>query len=146
MTDTAEPALLQTRVLTKTFGGLVAVDRLELAVRPGTVHSIIGPNGAGKTTVFNCIMAFFPISSGELWFDGHRIDGLMPDQVAEAGVNRTYQNIRLFKNMTAFENILVGMHMHLKSRGFMPAMGSSSISSLGLAASARPISRRRCSP
>ncbi len=109
------PALLVTKQLTKTFGGLVAVDKLDLTVEPGTVHSIIGPNGAGKTTVFNCIMAFFPPSSGEVWFDEHRVDGVTPDKVAEAGINRTYQNIRLFKNMTAFENILVGMHMHLKS-------------------------------
>ena len=117
-------ALLDTRALTKTFGGLVAVDRLDLAVQRGTVHSIIGPNGAGKTTVFNCIMAFFPISSGAVWFDGHRVDGLTPDKVAEAGLNRTYQNIRLFKNMTAFENILVGMHMHLKSHWWGAVLNS----------------------
>ncbi len=101
--------------LTKNFGGLVAVDHLDLSVQKGHVHSIIGPNGAGKTTVFNCIMEFYQPDGGEVWFDGLRIDGVTPDKVAEAGINRTYQNIRLFKNMTAFENILVGMHMHLTS-------------------------------
>jgi branched-chain amino acid transport system ATP-binding protein len=107
--------LLKTEQMTKRFGGLVAVDRLELEVRPGAIHSIIGPNGAGKTTVFNCIMEFYTPDHGEIWFDGQRIDGLTPDRVAAAGINRTYQTIRLFRNLTAIENILVGMHIHLKS-------------------------------
>ena len=111
----ATPGLLVTEGLTKNFGGLVALDHLDLAVAQGDVHSIIGPNGAGKTTVFNCIMEFYQPDGGAVIFDGQRIDGVTPDKVAEAGINRTYQNIRLFKNMTAFENILVGMHMHLKS-------------------------------
>jgi branched-chain amino acid transport system ATP-binding protein len=93
----------------------VAVDRLDLAVKERTIHSVIGPNGAGKTTVFNCIMEFYTPESGRIWFNGRRIDGLLPDRVAAAGINRTYQNIRLFKNLTAIENILVGMHIHLKS-------------------------------
>jgi branched-chain amino acid transport system ATP-binding protein len=101
--------------MTKRFGGLVAVDRLDLEVEQGSIHSIIGPNGAGKTTVFNCIMEFYPPEDGQIWFAGQRIDGLMPDRVAAAGINRTYQAIRLFRNLTAIENILVGMHVHLKS-------------------------------
>lgn len=107
--------LLKTEMMTKYFGGLVAVDRLDLEVREGAIHSIIGPNGAGKTTVFNCIMEFYTPDEGTIWFAGERIDGVMPDRVAEAGINRTYQNIRLFRNLTAIENILVGMHIHLKS-------------------------------
>ena len=107
--------LLRAAQMTKRFGGLIAVDRLELEVRQGAVHSIIGPNGAGKTTVFNCIMEFYAPDDGEIWFDGQRIDGLTPDRVAAAGINRTYQTIRLFRNLTAIENILVGMHLHLKS-------------------------------
>lgn len=107
--------LLLAKELTKNFGGLIAVDKLDLDVKHKTVHSIIGPNGAGKTTVFNCIMEFYAPDGGEVWFDGERIDGILPDRVAAAGVSRTYQNIRLFKNLTALENILVGMHMHLKS-------------------------------
>jgi branched-chain amino acid transport system ATP-binding protein len=110
-----EQPILQTDQMTKRFGGLVAVDRLDLAVKERTIHSVIGPNGAGKTTVFNCIMEFYTPESGRIWFNGRRIDGLLPDRVAAAGINRTYQNIRLFKNLTAIENILVGMHIHLKS-------------------------------
>jgi branched-chain amino acid transport system ATP-binding protein len=109
------PVLLQTHQMTKRFGGLVAVDRLDLAVQAGSIHSIIGPNGAGKTTVFNCIMEFYTPDSGQIFFDAERIDRLTPDRVAQAGINRTYQNIRLFRNLTAIENILVGMHIHLKS-------------------------------
>jgi branched-chain amino acid transport system ATP-binding protein len=108
-------ALLKTEKMTKHFGGLIAVDRLDLEVREGAIHSIIGPNGAGKTTVFNCIMEFYTPDEGAVWFAGERIDGVTPDRVAEAGINRTYQNIRLFRNLTAIENILVGMHIHLKS-------------------------------
>jgi len=106
---------LVTDQMTKRFGGLIAVDRLDLSVKEHAIHSIIGPNGAGKTTVFNCIMEFYTPDSGRIWFNGRRIDGLLPDRVAAAGINRTYQNIRLFKNLTAIENILVGMHIHLKS-------------------------------
>jgi branched-chain amino acid transport system ATP-binding protein len=108
-------ALLRTDQMTKRFGGLVAVNQLELEVQDGAIHSLIGPNGAGKTTVFNCIMEFYPPDDGEIWFAGQRIDGLTPDRVAAAGINRTYQTIRLFRNLTAIENILVGMHIHLKS-------------------------------
>ena len=107
--------LLVTTDLTKRFGGLIAVDQLNLSVRQGSIHSIIGPNGAGKTTVFNCIMEFYTPDAGSIVFAGNRIDGLTPDKVAVAGINRTYQNIRLFKNITALENILVGMHIHLTS-------------------------------
>jgi branched-chain amino acid transport system ATP-binding protein len=108
-------ALLKTEAMTKRFGGLVAVEKLDLEVKEGSIHSIIGPNGAGKTTVFNCIMEFYTPDEGAVWFAGERIDGVTPDRVAAAGINRTYQNIRLFRNLTAIENILVGMHIHLKS-------------------------------
>ena len=76
---------------------------------------MIGPNGAGKTTVFNCIMQNLQISGGQIWFSGERVDGLTPDRVAALGISRTYQNIRLFRNITAMENLLVGMHLHLRS-------------------------------
>ena len=107
--------LLQCNQLTMRFGGLVAIADLDLAVQGGSIHSVIGPNGAGKTTVFNCITQNLRPSSGEVWFDGERIDGLTPDRVAAAGISRTYQNIRLFRNITALENLLVGMHLHLRS-------------------------------
>ena len=114
MTESGGP-LLRTEAMTKRFGGLIAVEKLDLDVKEGTIHSIIGPNGAGKTTVFNCIMEFYTPEEGAIWFAGERIDGVTPDRVAAAGINRTYQNIRLFRNLTAIENILVGMHIHLKS-------------------------------
>ncbi len=113
-TDTPGP-ILQCRAVTMRFGGLVALSDLDLAIAPGTIHSIIGPNGAGKTTAFNAVTQHIQPSSGEVWFNGRRIDGLTPDRVAAAGVSRTYQNIRLFRNVTAIENLLVGMHLHLRS-------------------------------
>jgi branched-chain amino acid transport system ATP-binding protein len=97
------------------FGGLVAIADLDLAVTENTIHSVIGPNGAGKTTVFNCITQNLRPTSGEVWFAGSRIDGLTPDRVAVVGISRTYQNIRLFRNISALENLLVGMHLHLRS-------------------------------
>jgi branched-chain amino acid transport system ATP-binding protein len=109
-----EPLLL-CRHVTKRFGGITALSDLDLAVADGVIHSIIGPNGAGKTTVFNCITQNLKPTSGEVWFRGERIDGLTPDRVAAAGISRTYQNIRLFRNITAIENLLVGMHLHLRS-------------------------------
>ena len=107
--------ILQTKQLTMRFGGLTAVGGLDLEVREREIHSVIGPNGAGKTTVFNCIMQNIKPTSGQIWFRGERLDGLTPDRVAAVGISRTYQNIRLFRNITAIENLLVGMHLHLKS-------------------------------
>jgi len=97
------------------FGGLTAIADLNLAIEERSIHSVIGPNGAGKTTVFNCITQNLRPSSGQVWFAGERVDGLTPDRVAAAGISRTYQNIRLFRNITAIENLLVGMHLHLRS-------------------------------
>jgi branched-chain amino acid transport system ATP-binding protein len=108
--------ILKTDRLTMRFGGLVAVSELNLRVRERAIHSVIGPNGAGKTTVFNCIMQNLQISGGQIWFSGERVDGLTPDRVAALGISRTYQNIRLFRNITAMENLMVGMHLHLRSR------------------------------
>lgn len=107
--------ILTTSKLGKRFGGLAAVSDLDLSVEAGTIHSIIGPNGAGKTTAFNIITQNQAPSSGEVRFLGERLNGYTPDRVAAAGISRTYQNIRLFRNITAIENLLVGMHLHLKS-------------------------------
>src|ERR1700730_799623 len=113
--DAAPEPILRTERLTMRFGGLTAVGELDLNIQERAIHSIIGPNGAGKTTVFNCIMQNFQISAGQIWFAGERVDGLTPDRVAALGISRTYQNIRLFRNITAIENLLVGMHLHLRS-------------------------------
>jgi branched-chain amino acid transport system ATP-binding protein len=101
--------------MTKRFGGLVAIRALDLEVEERSIHSVIGPNGAGKTTLFNCVTGFYRPDEGEIWFAGQRIDGLRPDEIAHLGIARTYQNIRLFANMTVLENVLVGLHRHLRS-------------------------------
>lgn len=108
-------AMLSCRAMTMRFGGLTAVSALDLSITENSIHSIIGPNGAGKTTVFNCVTQNIRPTSGEVWFAGRRVDGLTPDRVAAAGISRTYQNIRLFRSISAIENLLVGMHLHLSS-------------------------------
>ena len=102
-------ALLAAIGITKRFGGLVAINDVSLSVPKAAIHSIIGPNGAGKTTLFNCLTSFVKPTSGEIRLGGARIDGLRPDLVAAHGVARTYQNIRLFPDLTALENIMVGV-------------------------------------
>lgn len=114
----AKNILLLAKKATKKFGGLVAVDQLDLTVRAESIHSIIGPNGAGKTTFFNCVTGFYKPEEGEITFVGHPLLGLLPDQIVRLGISRTYQNIRLFPNLTAIENVLVGLHTHLRS-GFL---------------------------
>jgi branched-chain amino acid transport system ATP-binding protein len=108
-------AVLESIKVTKRFGGLQALSNINLEVEEKSIHSVIGPNGAGKTTLFNCVTGFYIPEEGEIRLNGRNITGLSPDRVTRLGVSRTYQNIRLFKNMTAVENILVGMHPHLKS-------------------------------
>lgn len=110
-----EDSILVANGMTKRFGGLVAVDHLDFYIPRGAISSIIGPNGAGKTTFFNCITGFYQIDEGDLIFDGNRINGKSPDLITRAGIARTFQNIRLFSNMTAIENIMVGQEPHLTS-------------------------------
>jgi len=111
-------ALLISNKMTKRFGGLVAIDELDLEIKETSIHSIIGPNGAGKTTFFNCVTGFYKPESGGIRFNGHSLVGLLPDQIVRLGIARTYQNIRLFPELTAMENVLVGLHSHLKSGFF----------------------------
>ncbi len=101
--------------LVKRFGGLGAVNHFDFQCDQGSIVSIIGPNGAGKTTVFNCITGFYKIDGGEIIFKGNIINDRSPDRITRSGISRTYQNIRLFSNMTGVENILVGMEPHLRS-------------------------------
>ena len=108
-------AVLTAKNITKRFGGLDALLKVDLEVKENAIQSIIGPNGAGKTTFFNCITGFYNPEEGDILLGNKSITGLSPDRVTRLGISRTYQNIRLFKNMTAVENILVGMHPHLKS-------------------------------
>ena len=102
--------LLQLDGVTKVFGGLTAVDGVTIQVNKGEIFSIIGPNGAGKTTVFNLITGIYKPEKGGMIFDGQSIVGLSPDRVLRRGITRTFQNIRLFNNMSVLENVLVGEH------------------------------------
>ena len=108
-------AVLTAKQVTKRFGGLEALRAIDLEVQENAIQSIIGPNGAGKTTFFNCITGFYSPEEGDIFLGDRPIVGLSPDRVTRLGISRTYQNIRLFKNMTAVENIMVGMEPHLKS-------------------------------
>jgi branched-chain amino acid transport system ATP-binding protein len=107
--------LLEAHKVTKRFGGLIAVNRLDFSVPQGSIVSLIGPNGAGKTTFFNCVTGFYRPEEGMLSLDGIRLNDLRPDQIMTMGIARTYQNIRLFAEMTTIENILVGEHSRLHS-------------------------------
>ncbi|MFQ5611530.1 MAG: ABC transporter ATP-binding protein [Anaerolineae bacterium] len=107
--------ILTATKVTKRFGGLVAVNEVNLNIPERAIYSVIGPNGAGKTTFFNCITGFYTPEEGEIKFRGRVINGMSPDLITRLGISRTYQNIRLFANMTAIENILVGQDPLLKS-------------------------------
>jgi branched-chain amino acid transport system ATP-binding protein len=108
-------SILSAKNVTKRFGGLVAVDHVNLEVEEKSIHAVIGPNGAGKTTFFNCVTGFYPVTEGEIIFRAKPLMNIPPDQITRRGISRTYQNIRLFSNMTALENILVGQEPHLRS-------------------------------
>jgi branched-chain amino acid transport system ATP-binding protein len=107
--------LLELSGVTKRFGGLVAVQDVNLIIHPREIISVIGPNGAGKTTVFNLITGIYKPTSGDIRLEGHSIAGISPDQIVTRGITRTFQNIRLFNNMTVLENVLVGQHTQLKA-------------------------------
>jgi branched-chain amino acid transport system ATP-binding protein len=115
--------ILSAKKVTKRFGGLVAVGDLNIEFKEHSIHSIIGSNGAGKTTFFNCITGFYRPEAGEILFKNHSLVGLLPDRIVRLGISRTYQNIRLFPNLTAMENILVGLHGHLKAGFFGIVVG-----------------------
>ena len=119
----AGPPILEARGITKQFGGLIAVDEVDLNIATGSITSVIGPNGAGKTTFFNMIAGIYKPTQGTISFKGKPIFGgsgfggtsLRPDQVTSLGIARTFQNIRLFANMTVIENVLIGMHSRMKA-------------------------------
>ena len=118
--------VLQVKALTKDFGGLRALDHLDLDVREREIVALIGPNGAGKTTFFNCITGIYAPAQGEMMIHppgkkGRRLNGLKPNRVTENGLARTFQNIRLFGNMTVLENVMIGRHCRMSS-GLMGAV------------------------
>jgi branched-chain amino acid transport system ATP-binding protein len=116
--------LLETVSLRKEFGGLVAVDDVDFTIPEGAIVSLIGPNGAGKTTFFNMITGVYRPTSGQIVFDGEDITGKPPHAATERGIGRTFQNIRLFQQMTALENVLVGMHCRLRGRIIFSILGT----------------------
>ncbi|HMR98425.1 MAG TPA: ABC transporter ATP-binding protein [Anaerolineales bacterium] len=116
--------ILTAETVTKRFGGLTAVNTLSIEIPEKSIYSVIGPNGAGKTTFFNCITGFYKPEEGDIVFNGRSILGLSSDQINIRGISRTYQNIRLFSNLTAIENLLVGQHPLMKATLFGPIFGT----------------------
>jgi len=106
--------LLTAENVRKEFGGLVAVNDIDFSIPTGSIVSLIGPNGAGKTTFFNMLTGVYKPTAGRIVFDGSNVTGKPPHAITKRGIGRTFQNIRLFQNMTALENVLVGMHSRLK--------------------------------
>jgi branched-chain amino acid transport system ATP-binding protein len=107
--------MLQVRALSKRFGGLVALDRLDMEIVDSEIFGVIGPNGAGKTTLFNVVSGFFPPSSGEVIFDGRDITDLRADQIAYRGISRTFQASTLFMGLTVLDNVFIGCHMRYQT-------------------------------
>lgn len=108
-------SLLKTKDVTIKFGGLVAVNTLNINVEDGEIVAIIGPNGAGKTTAFNLITGVYTPTEGDILFNDEKINGKRPDEIAKLGIARTFQNIRLFKDLTVLENVLIATHLNIKS-------------------------------
>ncbi len=103
-------ALLEAKQVTKRFGSLVAINRVDVSIESGSIHAIIGPNGAGKTTLFNCVTGAYGQDEGTIVFQGASLDSAKAHQRATLGISRTFQNIRLFPQMTVLENVMVGRH------------------------------------
>ena len=108
-------ALLEARNVSKRFGGVQALDGISFSIERGAIYGLIGPNGAGKTTLFNTLTGIYPIDGGAFVFDGKPLAGLAPDRVAKAGIARTFQNIRLFANLSALENVMIGRHVRTRA-------------------------------
>jgi branched-chain amino acid transport system ATP-binding protein len=125
--ESADPLLLEARSVTKQFEGLVANRDIDFDIPRHSIVSIIGPNGAGKTTFFNQITGIFAPTSGKIVLDGVDITGFAPHEVAELGIARTYQNIRLFQNMTVLANVQVGRHVRMRGQWYHAVLGTASI-------------------
>ena len=110
--------VLKTEKATIRFGGLVAVNELNMNVRRGEIYGLIGPNGAGKTTIFNLLTGVYEPTSGEIYFEEKRIDGMRPYEISRCGVSRTFQNIRLFPGMSVLENVMTACHIHARQNLF----------------------------
>jgi branched-chain amino acid transport system ATP-binding protein len=107
--------LLEARRVSKRFGGVQALQEVSFAIEPREIFGLIGPNGAGKTTLFNVLTGIYPTDAGGFSFDGRDVTGLTPDRIAAAGIARTFQNIRLFANLSALENVMIGRHVRTRA-------------------------------
>jgi branched-chain amino acid transport system ATP-binding protein len=116
-------AILEINNVTKQFGGLTALDRVSFRVEAGEIRGLIGPNGAGKSTMFKNIAGFYAPTTGDILYEGRSITGLKPHTIAEMGVVRTFQETTLFQELTVFENVLVGCHIHARSNLFTAILG-----------------------
>jgi len=112
---TLPPFLLRAEDISKRFGGVQALERVSFGIAPRQIYGLIGPNGAGKTTLFNVLTGIYPPDGGAFAFAGRPITGLKPDRVAAAGIARTFQNIRLFANLSALENVMIGRHLRSRA-------------------------------
>ena len=126
-TDEPQGIILEVRGLTKRFEGLVANQDIDFDIPRRSIVSLIGPNGAGKTTFFNQITGFFEPTEGSIVFDGVHVAGLKPHDVVELGMARTYQNIRLFQNMSVVGNVLVGHHVRMRAQWWGSILGLRSV-------------------
>ena len=115
--------IIEVRDVTMRFGGLTAVSQLDIRIPRGGIVGLIGPNGAGKTTVFNVISGFYTPQEGKVFFEGRDITGVKPHRICAAGMARTFQNIRLFHNETALENVMIGRHVRRKSHWWSAVLG-----------------------
>jgi branched-chain amino acid transport system ATP-binding protein len=111
-------SLLSINAVTKRFGGLTALSDVSFEIAPGSIYGLIGPNGAGKTTMFNVITGLYPHDAGEMRFAGAPIQGISADRIAALGIARTFQNIRLFQNLSAIENVMIGRHVRTRAGVF----------------------------
>ena len=115
--------MLEIKNLSRSFGGVKAVDDISFEVAPGTIHSVIGPNGAGKTTLFNLITGVYVPTSGQILFNGKDVTGKRPDQLAGLGMSRTFQNLQICMNMSACVNVMLGAHLRL-NHGILAGMAN----------------------
>ena len=115
--------IIEVRDVTMRFGGLTAVSQLDIRIPRGGIVGLIGPNGSGKTTVFNVISGFYTPQEGKVFFEGRDITGVKPHRICAAGMARTFQNIRLFHNETALENVMIGRHVRRKSHWWSAVLG-----------------------
>jgi branched-chain amino acid transport system ATP-binding protein len=126
-------AFFETKGITKFFGGLAAVNNVSFEVEQGQIYGLIGPNGSGKTTMFNLINAYFPLTSGEIYFEGRKISGLKTYQICKRGVGRTFQVVKPLKRMTVLDNVIASAFLHAKSKKEALQLAEETIDFCGLA-------------